>query len=55
MAKLISRHAGAVQLVFVIAIVGTALLVSAALDPEIHPARAAAPKATMPVSVILWR
>lgn len=52
MATIIKRHAGAFQLVFVIAVVGSAVLLSASLKPD---ERAAGPRATSdrtPVTVV---
>ena len=45
-------HAGALQLVFVIAVVGSAILLSASLQPDTSPVRSQAAVSRVPVSVV---
>lgn len=52
MKTLLRRHAGAFQLVFVIAVVGSALLLSASLRPETADVRPTSAEARVPVSVL---
>lgn len=52
MIKLISRFAGTFQLLFVVAVVGSAILLSVALKPEQTAAYPSAVTQTLPVSVV---
>lgn len=52
MKTLLRRHAGAFQLVFVIAVVGSAVLLSASLRPESTDVRAKSAEPRIPVSVL---
>lgn len=52
MSRFLERHAGAVQLAFVVGIVGLALLFSVSLRPDSSPARPAAPAKEQAVSVV---
>jgi RND family efflux transporter MFP subunit len=52
MSSLLQRFAGAVQLVFVVAVVGSAIMLSASLKPETSSARPKAAAERLPVSVV---
>ena len=52
MSTLLRRYAGALQLVFVITVVGSALVLSAALQPDTADARPKTADSRIPVSVV---
>ena len=52
MTTLFQRYAGALQLVFVIAVVGSAILVSASLKPDTSPVRPSVAADRVPVTVV---
>ena len=52
MKSILRRHAGSFQLVFVIAVVGSAVLLSASLQPETSAIRPKAAVSSVPVSIV---
>ena len=52
MKSILRRHAGSFQLVFVIAVVGSAILLSASLQPETSAIRPKAAVSSVPVSIV---
>ena len=52
MKTFLRRHAGALQLVFVVAVVGSAVLLSASLKPDGAVLRPKAPDTRVPISVV---
>ena len=52
MTTLLRRHAGAFQLVFVVAVVGSAIMISASLKPDTSPVRPSVAADRVPVTVV---
>ena len=52
MRTIIQRYAGALQLVFVVAVVGSAIMLSASLEPDARPARPQIASERVPVTVV---